>query len=394
MNTLQWLEKLISFDTVSSNSNRPLIEEINKWFKLHQVHTQIIPGPSESKVNLLATIPAKNGDTQGGIILSGHSDVVPVLGQLWDTDPFTAVMDDNGRVYGRGTCDMKGFLAVLLALTPEFKTLNLAKPIHLAFTCDEEVGCIGVDYLVDYLQRNNIRPEGCIIGEPSGMRPIIGEKGRRLYHCQIQGKAVHSSLTPIGCNAVEFAARLINYIHKLAAHTQEHGPFDNAFDFPFTTISINLVSGGIATNIVPGTCEFIVELRYIDEFPIVNFYHQIINYIDSELVPQMKKSFLKAAIYFDETSDGSGFNASEDAHITRVVRTVTGVKERFKVSYSTEASAYQNAHIPTLICGPGDIQQAHSVNEYITVEQLGLCEKVLKNVIHFFCVDLQKILKN
>jgi acetylornithine deacetylase len=384
MNSLQWLKKLISINTVSSNSNIPLIEEIKGWFELHEISYQIIPGANEEKVNLLAIIPAHDGNASGGLLLSGHTDVVPVAGQTWNTDPFLPIEQD-GKIYGRGSCDMKGFLAVLLALTPEFKKIKLLKPVYMAFTFDEEVGCIGVDYLVEYLQKNKIQPEGCIVGEPSSMRPVVGEKKRRLYHCQVVGKAVHSSLAPFGCNAIEYASRLISYINELAQHTQQQGPFDHDFDIPFTTVTTNLVSGGIATNIVPGNCEFIVELRYIHDFPILNFQHQILGYINTDLVPLMQTTYPEAAIYFDEHSDSRGFNASEDSHLIRVVRAVTGIKERYKVSYSTEAEAYQNLQIPTIICGPGDIHQAHTPNEFICIDQLELCEKVLKNVVHFFC---------
>ncbi len=386
MDSLHWLKKLISINTVSSNSNLPFIEEIKGWFALHDISYQLIPGADDNKVNLLAIIPAQNGDISGGLLFSGHTDVVPITGQSWSTDPFTAVLHD-GKVYGRGSADMKGFLAVMLALAPEFKKINLLKPLYFAFTFDEEIGCIGVDYLVEYLQKNQIQPAGCIVGEPSSMCPIVGEKKRRLYHCQVVGKAVHSSLAPFGCNAIEYASRLICYIKELALHTQQHGPFDSGYDVPFTTITTNLVSGGSATNIVPGTCEFIVELRYLHEFPILNFHHQIIDYINKELVPLMKQTYQDAVIHFDEYSDSRGFNASEDSEFNRIVRTVTGIKERYKVSYSTEAEAYQNMQIPTVICGPGDIHQAHTPDEFICIDQLDLCEKVLKNIVHFFCED-------
>jgi acetylornithine deacetylase len=384
MNTLQWMEKLISLNTVSTNSNLVFIEELKRWFDLNEVNYQIIPGTNEEKANLLASIPAYDGTVTGGLLLSGHTDVVPVTGQSWSTDPFQAIQKD-GKVYGRGACDMKGFIAVLLSLVPEFRKLKLLKPVHMAFTFDEEVGCIGVKYVVDYLKKNKIHPEGCIVGEPSSMRPVTGEKGRRLYHCQVEGKAVHSSLASIGCNAIEYASYLINYIHKLAIHSQDNGPFDNDFDIPFTTITTNIVSGGIATNIVPANCEFIVELRYVSDFPMMNFEQQILNYIDVELLPLMRRNHADAAIYFDQISDSPGFRASEDSPITHIVRTVTGINERYKVSFSTEAGAYQRVHIPTVICGPGDIHQAHRPDEFVSLEQLSLCEKVLKNAVHFFC---------
>lgn len=365
----------------------PLIKAIEDWFKLHQIKPKIIPGEIKSKVNLFATIPASNGSTEGGILLSGHTDVVPVVGQLWNTDPFVATEKD-GKIYGRGACDMKGFIAVLLALVPEFQKLKLLKPIHFSFTCDEEIGCIGVDYLVDYLQKKGIQPEGCIVGEPSSLRPIIGEKGRKLYHCQVQGKSVHSSLPYAGCNAIVYASRLICYINTLANFVKKNGPFDNDFDCPFSTITTNIISGGAATNIIPGSCEFILEVRYIDHFPLENFRSQIENYINNELLLEMREFYSEAAIYFDETSNSPGFKAVEEASITRLVRVVTGIKERLKVSYTTEAGAFQSAQIPTIICGPGNIEQAHIANEFITIEQLNTCENVLRNVITFFCEDL------
>ncbi|WED43065.1 acetylornithine deacetylase [Legionella cardiaca] len=386
MDNLQWLTKLIGFNTISSNSNMLLIEAIAVWFKLHHIDSQIIHGPAEGKANLFATIPAKDGQTQGGILLSGHTDVVPVAGQLWATDPFVATEKD-GKIYGRGASDMKGFIAVVLALVPEFIALQLSKPIHFAFTYDEEVGCIGVDFLIEYLQKIGIQPEGCIVGEPSNMRPIIGEKSRQVYHCQIQGLAAHSSRADKGCNAIEYASQLICYIRKIANHLREQGPFDNDFDLPYTTISTNIVSGGTATNVIAGTCELLFEVRYLPQFLQQNFRSQIENYINSELLPEMKKIYPEAAIYLNLNSDSSGFVASEDAPITKLVRRITGIGERLKVSYSTEARAYQDAGINTVVCGPGNIEQAHRPNEFITIEQLNICEYFLKNVINLFCLN-------
>lgn len=389
MNSQQWLSKLISFNTISSDSNLPLIKAIDDWFKRLDIESHIVYGPTKLKANLLATIPAANGKTQGGILLSGHTDVVPVAGQLWDTDPFIAI-EKEGNIYGRGACDMKGFLAVLLALAPEFKKLPLLKPIHFSFTYDEEVGCIGADYLIEYLQKIKLQPEGCIVGEPSGMRPIIGEKARLVYHCQVQGLGAHSSIPEQGCNAIEYASSLICYIKSLATYLKENGPFDNDFDLPFTTITTNIVSGGITSNVIPGNCEFIFEVRYLPLFPLENFRSQIENYIHDELLPEMKKNFPNADIFLNQISDAPAFNALEDSSITRIVRLVTGVDDRLKVSYSTEAGIFQDAHIPTVICGPGDIRQAHQPNEFISIEQLDLCEKILSNVINFFCVDLER----
>lgn len=384
MDKIQWLHRLIRFNTVSCNSNMELIQAAASWFESHGIETTRIPGTADNKANLLATIPASNGSRQGGLLLSGHTDVVPVVGQLWDTDPFTAVEKD-GKIYGRGACDMKGFVAVLLALVPEIKQLPLQKPVHFALTCDEEIGCLGVDFVAEHLQRIALHPEGCIIGEPSNMKPIIGEKSRRMYHGQIQGKAAHSSMVTEGCNAIEYASRLICYINDLFNHLKTIGPFDEAFNIPYSTLSTNLISGGTASNIIPGSCEFMLEIRYIPEFPLEHFRSQIQNYIDETLLPEMKKTHGDAAIYFDQISDAPGFSAREDAQITHLLRTITGVKERLKVSYATEAGAFQDIGIPTIICGPGDIAEAHRPNEFVTLEQLTICEHVLKNVIQFFC---------
>ncbi|WP_133127292.1 acetylornithine deacetylase [Legionella nagasakiensis] len=385
MDALQWLTSLISFDTTSRNTNLPLIEVIEAWCARYHIASQIILGSTKNKANLFATLPTINGERQGGIILSGHTDVVPVDGQVWNTDPFVAT-ERHGKIYGRGTCDMKGFLAVILALLPEFKTLKLKKPVHVAFTCDEEVGCLGVPYLLEHIKNTEIHPEACIVGEPSGMRPIVGYKGRQVYHCQIKGLAAHSSLTLQGCNAIEYASRLICYIKNIAEHLKKKGPFDNDFDVEFTTITTNIISGGEANNIIPGNCEFIFEIRYIPETSLENLRSQIENHINDTLLPEMQRVYPEAAIYLDLISDAPGFTALEDEPITRLVRIITGERARFKVSYSTEAGLFQRAHIPTLICGPGEIEQAHRPNEYVTKEQLKICEHVLRNVIYFFCL--------
>ncbi|ARG98670.1 acetylornithine deacetylase [Legionella micdadei] len=386
MNAHQWLAQLIGFNTVSSNSNMELIETIAEWFKLHQIKSHVIRSPTAPKANLFATIPAKNGQTQGGLLLSGHTDVVPVAGQMWTTDPFVAIKHD-GKIYGRGASDMKGFIAVLLALLPEFKTLKLAKPLHFAFTYDEEVGCIGVDFLLEYLQEIGIQPEACIVGEPSNMRPIIGEKSRRLFHCQVQGYSVHSSLADEGCNAINYAGRLICYISELAQYIKEHGPFDDDFDVPYSTLSTNIISGGIARNVIPGNCELIIEIRYLPQFPIENLRNQLENYINNELVPEMKKSYPEAAIYLDQISDAPGLITSKDSPIARLMHTVMGTEEYSKVSYSSESASYQEAGISTIICGPGSIEQAHRPDEFISLEQLKICEHALKNIVMLFCMD-------
>lgn len=386
MNTLQWLTKLISFNSISNQSNLPLIEAMDDWLKQHNIDSKILYDHTKSKANLFATIPAHNGQIQGGLMLSAHTDVVPVAGQIWDTDPFV-ITEKDGLLYGRGTCDMKGFIAVVLALVPEFKSLKLLKPIHFAFSYDEEIGCIGADYLVEYLTHEGIKPEACIVGEPSNMQPIIGEKARQVYHCQIDGLSAHSSLPGEGCNAIEYASRLICYIKIMADNIKEKGPFDHDFDLPYTTVTTTIVSGGIASNVIPGNCEFIFEIRYLPEFSTQTIINDIEKYIDDELLPEMKNTYPQAAIYLAKTSDASGFIADDSATIIDVVRRITGVSKRMKVSYATEAGIFEEAGIPTVVCGPGDIEQAHRPNEYISLEQLQMCETMLQEIVHSFCVS-------
>ncbi|RUQ94596.1 acetylornithine deacetylase [Legionella septentrionalis] len=383
MDTKQWLSKLISFDTTSRNSNLSLIESIATWFDENGVPSHIIPGNDSSKANLFATLPNHEGKEQGGIVLSGHTDTVPVDGQIWHTDPFSAVVKDN-KIYGRGASDMKGFIAVMLALLPELKPIKLHKPVHFSFTCDEEIGCLGAPHVLSYLKQANIQPEACIIGEPSSMLPIVGYKGRQVYHIQIKGLSAHSSLTNRGCNAIEYGSRLICYIRDLADFLRKEGPFDADFDVPFTSITTNIVSGGHASNVIPANCEFMVEMRYLPQFSVETVRSQMQNYINETLLPEMRQTYPGAEVYLNLISDAPGFTAHENALITTLLRHVTGINKRMKVSYSTEAGIFQRANIPTIICGPGSIEQAHQADEFITLEQLAICEKVLRNTIKLY----------
>ncbi len=250
MNTLDWLKKLISFDTTSRYSNLSLIEYLANSFNNHQINPILIHDNKEPKANLLATIPGHNGRLDGGIILSGHTDVVPVDGQTWEQDPFQATVKDE-RVYGRGSCDMKGFIAVVMSLIPRLKDMNLTFPVHFAFSYDEEIGCLGAPNLIDKISTLNYNPRACLVGEPTSMRPVIGHKGIQVYRCKIHGVAAHSSLTHQGCNAIEHAASFISYLRTIAAQFKTQGYKDGAYDVPYTTLSTNFIQGGNAYNTIP-----------------------------------------------------------------------------------------------------------------------------------------------
>ncbi|CDZ77047.1 Acetylornithine deacetylase [Legionella massiliensis] len=385
MTTIEWLKRLVSFDTTSRNSNLALIDLIQDCFKQHKVSPQLVFDETRKKANLFATLPAHDGSTQGGIILSGHTDVVPVDGQIWDSHPFEAIERDD-RIYGRGTCDMKGFIAVLLHLLPEFRTLKLKKPIHFAFTYDEEIGCLGILTLLKHLQTLGLNPEGCVIGEPTNMQPVTAHKGRVLYRCRIHGAATHSSLTTQGCNAIEHAAQLIIYLRSLAEHFKQKGPFDNAFDVPFTTLTTNMINGGAAYNIIPEWCEFAFEFRYLPNLDPKEIISKIEHYIHENLLPELHKEHTDATIDLVKIAEGPGLDTSEEEMITQLIRELTKIQKKFKVAYATEGGQYQHSKIPTIICGPGSIEQAHRPNEFVSIDQLKQCEKIIGQLVHNFVI--------
>lgn len=381
---LEWLTQLIAFDTTSRNSNLDLIQMVYDFLSKQGFVIRLTQNEVEKKANLFATLPGENNKMTGGLILSGHTDVVPVDGQTWSTPPFTATQIEN-RIYGRGTCDMKGFLAVMLALVPYFKTLKLAKPLHFAFSYDEEVGCIGARSLIADFQEIGIQPEACIIGEPTSMRPVIAHKGGNRFRCQVHGRAKHSSLTPEGCNAIEHAAQLICWIRELAERYRCEGPFDKFFDVPYTTLSTNMIQGGIAFNTIPALCEFTFEFRNLPSILPQQILQKIQAYAEQELLPKMRKEYEEAKIIIEGSLGAPGFEAEPNADLTRLVYLLTQEQETRKVAYATEAGLFQQAGIPTLICGPGSIEQAHGPDEFVTVEQLEQCSEFLKKIVSAFC---------
>lgn len=383
MTILEWLDRLIAFDTTSQYSNMHLIACVKEWMMRHDAECHLVRDPHEDKANLFATLPAANGRTDGGLILSGHTDVVPVDGQKWEANPFEMTkIGDN--IYGRGTADMKGFLAVALALVPTFKAMKLEYPLHFAFSYDEEIGCRGAPFLIADLPNTGYQPRACLVGEPTEMLPIVAHKGKQSFRCEVHGRAAHSSLTPEGCNAIEHAARLICFIRDLADQYKENGPFDPAYDVPFTTLTTNLIKGGNATNTIPAWCEFIFEYRNLNETPSSAIEKKIQKYIDTELLPRMRAEYAEAKITLDKFAGAPGLNQVEDADITKLVRKITQDNQTRKAAYATEGGLFQRAEIPSILCGPGSIEQAHRPNEFVTMEQLEKCEKFLVELVSGF----------
>ena len=374
--TRELIERLVAFDTTSRNSNLGLIEWVRDYLQTLGVTSRLTYDGSKKKANLFATL---GGGSKPGIVLSGHSDVVPVDGQDWHTDPFKATLSGD-RYFGRGVADMKGFIAVALGMAPKFLAAPLKAPVHLALSYDEEVGCIGVRGLIEDLERERIKPAGCIVGEPTSMQVVVAHKGKRSYDCCVTGKEAHSALTPQGVNAIEYAARLIVFIREMAEGLRATEARDNAFDVPFTTLQTGTITGGTAVNIVPRECSFRFEFRYLPGADPDALERKIRRFASETLEPEMRAVDPYASIAIEPTSAIPGLNMADDDRLTYLVHALardrpvdTGARTS-KVAYATEAGLFQVAGLPSIICGPGSIGEAHKPNEFITLEQLARCE--------------------
>lgn len=375
--TLAIIERLIGFDTTSRDSNLGLIEWARDYLKDYGIESRLTYDAGGNKANLFATVQK---GAKPGIVLSGHTDVVPVDGQNWASDPFKATLIED-KLYGRGACDMKSYLAVILAMAPRFAAANLKAPIHFALSYDEEVGCIGARRLLDDLARNDIRPAGAVIGEPTGMQPVIAHKGKRSYQCCVHGKEAHSALTPQGVNAIEYAARIISYIRHMAERMQACEPRDYGFDVPFTTLQTGVIAGGTAGNIVPRECKFQFEFRYLPGADPEALEREIKDYAESVILPEMRRTDPATGISFETKAEIPGLNTTEEAQLTRLAQDLSRNKSAAKVAYATEGGLFQRAGIPAIICGPGSIAQAHKPDEYVTLEQVALCESFMERLL-------------
>lgn len=376
MTTVDWLGKLIAFDTTSRNSNLALIDYLANALNDLNIEPILIHDSKEPKANLLATLPGHQGKTQGGIILSGHTDVVPVDGQSWDSDPFQATLKNN-RIHGRGACDMKGFIAVVMALAPKIKAMNLAFPVHFAFSYDEEIGCLGAPFMIDKMVAMDYRPDACIVGEPTSMRPVIGHKGKQSYRCQIHGVAAHSSLTDQGCNAIEHAAEMISHLRGMANQFKHKGQQDAAYDVPYTTLTTNLIKGGNAYNTIPSLCEFIFEFRNLASDNPERLHQDIVSFVEEQMIPNMREEQAEANITLETIAKAPGLDTPPTEQLVQAAQALCQNDEIIKVAYATEAGLFQQAQIATIVCGPGSIEQAHRANEYVDLEQLHRCEEFI-----------------
>lgn len=371
--TIAILRTLVAFPTVSRDSNLDLIHWVRDYLAGHGVASVLTQGKDPGKANLFATIG--NGD--GGIVLSGHSDVVPVDGQDWSSDPFVLVERD-GLLYGRGTCDMKGFIAACLAKVPTLAAAQLAEPVHLAISFDEEIGCKGVGHMIEDLIGRGVRPRGCVVGEPTSMDAVIGHKTGSAYGCTVKGLEMHSSLAPMGVNAIFFAARIIAKIEAIAARLRAEEERHEGYSVPFSTLSVGVVEGGHASNIVPALCKFRFDIRTLPWTDPDAIIAELQAFIDRELLPEMRAVHPDADIEIAMNGRVPGFTIEADAPLTRYVQRLAGSNAAPGfVAFGSEAGLFQARGVPSVLCGPGSIEQAHKPDEFVSLEQLARCEDFL-----------------
>lgn len=376
MTSKEMLERLVAFPTVSSDSNLDLIEFVRAYLAEHGVSSTLVFNEDGSKANLFATI----GPTvPGGVVLSGHTDAVPALEPGWTDSPWM-LTERNGRLYGRGTCDMKGFDALALAAVPEMLAADLKAPIHIALSYDEEVGCKGAPSMVERMVEGIATPRAVFVGEPTRMRVVNGHKGIVAFNTHVRGHAVHSSRIDTGVSAVMVAARLVTWLDETMADNSRR-PAPGAFEPPYTTLHCGVINGGVAGNIVAESCSFITDIRAIPQEKAQDFRDRFEQYARTGIEPAMKATAPNSGIEIEDLSSVPGLAPEPDGDAEALALALTGANDTAVVAYATEGGIFQNAGWSTVVVGPGDIAQAHQVDEYIEVEQLMAGERFIQRLI-------------
>ncbi|MFO1280066.1 MAG: acetylornithine deacetylase [Burkholderiaceae bacterium] len=368
-------QDLVRMNTVSANSNLELIHYVRDALRALGVASRLTFNADRTKANLFATL---GEGKPAGVILSGHTDTVPWDGQAWTVDPLSATVRDD-RLFGRGSADMKGFIALALAHAQAFLDSDAPFAIHFAFSYDEEVGCFGVRELIADLREAGIRPLACIIGEPTGMVPAIAHKGVYRYRCCVRGKEAHSSLTPSSVNAIEMAARVIGRIRDMAEGFERDEPRYEGFDVPYSTASVGQFHGGIADNVVPRDAEFRYEFRDLPTADVRAMQQAVLEQARA-LEPAMQRVAPDAGFRFDPICEVPSFLGSADDPVTRMALRLSGEERTTLVAFGTEAGLFKNAGIPTVVCGPGFITQAHQPDEFVSLDQLARCEAFMRGL--------------
>jgi acetylornithine deacetylase len=367
-NAKELLAALVAFDTTSHKTNIPLIEFVEAYLAKHGIASQRVPTADGLKSSLFATI----GDASpGGIALSGHTDVVPVASQAWDTNPFELIERD-GKLYGRGACDMKGYLACALAMVPDLKARRLKMPFHLAFSYDEEVGCTGVRPMVAALGKSLPRPRYVFVGEPSRMAVVDAHKGPVRWRVELKGRAAHSSMPHYGVNAIAYAGRMIGELLRMEEELKASTRIER-FDPPWTTMQVTQIEGGTASNVVPVPCWFGWETRALPGFDPFTLDRRLRAFAEEKCLPEMRRIAPESEIKVIVTNHVPAYAADTASGIIPLTLKLAQQNETYAVSYCTEAGIFQDGGAPAIICGPGDIAQAHTANEFIRVEELEKC---------------------
>ncbi len=374
---LEMLEKLISFDTTSAYSNMALIEFVRDYLEGHGAKVSILPNADKTKANLFATLGPEQA---GGVALSGHTDVVPVVGQPWDTDPFTLVQKGS-RLYGRGTCDMKSFSAIGLALVPEMMAKPLNRPIHFALSYDEEVGCLGAPQMIEKIGDHLPKPGVVIIGEPTDMEVVSAHKGMWFMNVTVRGREAHSSQTQQGVSAIMNGARMITKLDEMGKRLRDNADPECRFTPPYTTIHVGVASGGTASNIVSRHFEFVCDIRNLPEDDPAALHQEFVDWVNSEIVPEMQAVDPDCGVDIEVANHVAGLAEDLNSEAESFVRSITGDNAVNYVSYGTEAGQFQRGGMASIVCGPGSIAQAHQPNEFIEISQIEKCEAFLRKVI-------------
>jgi acetylornithine deacetylase len=367
------LERLLSFDTTSSNPNMELMLYVQGLLSDAGIDSQLIPDAAGGKANLYATVGPEG---QGGVMLSGHTDVVPVAGQHWTVPPF-AMTERDGKIYGRGSTDMKGFVACAIAALIEAKQRPLLVPLHLALSYDEEIGCLGVRSLVEMLETAPQRPRMCIVGEPTSMQVATGHKGKIALRATCVGREGHSALAPLALNALHLAADFINLLRDTQSFVVEHGMQDGDYDVPYTTLHAGLMRGGVQVNIVPNSAVIDFEIRSLageDTDRLI----RILEIGAEDIVAPLRADFPEAAITIERLWDYPGLGTPSDAGVVNFVKGLTGANGTIKVAFGTEGGLFDTRlGIPTVICGPGSMAQGHKPDEFVSLDQLEKCQAMM-----------------
>jgi len=393
--SIDWLTRLIGFDTVSRHSNLALIEDVKAYCAQLGLSVDLTFNEAKNKANLFVTVPAgaNADDVNHGLVLSGHTDVVPVDGQDWTSEPFTATIRGD-KLYGRGACDMKGFIACALTMLPQAVKLSnagqLRRPLHLALSFDEEIGCLGAPLILADLKARGITPDYCIVGEPTNMAMVVAHKGIAVYRCRVHGKSAHSSLIAQGVNAISYASRLVGYVDTLAEElSARNGALedgDEVFTVPYSTLSVGTIHGGTATNIVPNLCEFTFDYRNLPHMTQDDVLAPIQAKI-AELNAQMQARAPETGIELMQEESVPAMTDNDSAELQSLIAALTGDDERHKVAYATEGGQFTNAGIPTIICGPGSIEQAHKADEYVELNEIVRCDGFLQKLLNSCAVN-------